>query len=63
MKLCKLLTLLADNEQIYVYGDRLNHYELIFKGTVIECYGCPEVLKRKATYFFSAHYAMVIFVK
>lgn len=63
MKLCKLLTLLADNEQIYVYDDRPNHSELIFEGTVIECYGCPEVLKRKITFSFPAHYEMVIFVK
>lgn len=63
MKLHKLLMLLADNERIHVYDERRRPPENIFTGTVIECYEHPKVLKRKVTYFFSAHYEMVIFVK
>ena len=65
MKLSNLLTLMGDNDTIVVCEDvtlRLPTEEL-FKGTVLECYHHPRLLKRKVMFLFALNYDIIIYVK
>ena len=65
MKLSNLLTLMADRDHIRIFADstfRLPTREL-YKGSVIDCYQHPKLLKRKVAFFYAIRDELYLFIR